>query len=324
MERPRHPLPAAFPHVGTPRSLPDSGNIRIPRNFIESLRLPRALADCTIHPPCGYPAWQKPTAVKTSIFAPIVIAAALPAASAALIYQDDFSGTSATALQGSVPDTRVAGEGGSATATWTAQASILFNGSNGASLVSEANASRAAYLPFTPQANFLYDYQISMAFAEVNSASRSMQMGFFGSANPGMTTALTSSNTQGPVIFFRNAGTYVARGAGGTDITGFNGSVPGAAVTAIHTFRITLDTSQAQWVMRTYFDGVEFGGGHTFSTNPTIGAVGFSVNASNSLNAAGTFSNLSLTATAIPEPTAQAILALCLMMPVMRRVRRSA
>lgn len=260
--------------------------------------------------------------MKTPIVVSLVIAAALPAASAAIIYQDDFSGTAASALQGSIPDTRLAGEGGSASATWTAQASILFNGSNGVSLASEANASRAAYLPFTPQVNFLYDYQISMAFAEVNSASRSMQMGFFGSATPGVTTALTSSNTQGPVIFFRNAGTYVARGAGGTDITGFNGSVPGAAVTAIHTFRITLDTSQAQWVMRTYFDGVEFGGGHTFSTNPTIGAVGFSVNASNSLNAAGTFSNFSLSATPIPEPSQLAFLSLCSLLPVMRRRRK--
>ena len=263
--------------------------------------------------------------MKTPVFASLIIAAALPAATAAMIYQDDFSGTAGTDLNGSIPDTRLAGEGGSSTATWTANTIIDFNGANGAALASEGNLSRSAYLPFTPQTNFLYDYRVSMAFAEVINTTRSMQMGFFGSPPPSVTTALTTNASQGPVIFFRNNGTYVARAVGNAAPPDFNGNVPAADVVNVHTFRITIDTSQEFWVMRTYFDGVEFGNGHTFATNPTIGGVGFAVNTSGTTatNAAGTFSDFRLTATAIPEPSVLALLSICSIFPLLRRRGKS-
>jgi len=266
---------------------------------------------------------EKPTAMKTPVVL-LIVAAAIPTASGTVIYQDDFSGSAATPIHNTRPDVQLDFAGASPTASWSANSIILSNGANGASLVSEGNTSRSASLPFTPQVNYLYDYQISMSFAEANTATRSMQMGFFGTASPGQNTALTSSNTQGPVIFFRNAGSYVARAAGSTELTGFSGTTPAAGVTGLHTLRITLDTSQTQWVMRTYFDGVEFGGGHTFTTNPTIGAVGFAVNTSGNFNAAGTFSNFSLSATAIPEPAAPLLLSFGLATTLARRTRKRA
>ena len=249
----------------------------------------------------------------------------LSSASAVIIYQDNFSGTAGTGITTSQPDVRLAYGGASSSATWTANSIIRFNGSDGAALASEGNESRAAYLPFTPQANFLYDYQVSVTFAAEVNATRSLQMGFFGSSNPSVTGALTGSATHGPVIYFRNNGTYAGRAIGSTDLANFSGSIPPTDVDNLHTLRITLDTSQSSWVMRTYFDGVEFGTGHAFATNPTIGAVGFAVNSSNvggsgaSTNAAGTFSDFSLSATPIPEPSHLALLSLC---PVLLGFRR--
>lgn len=277
---------------------------------------------CVRHPP-------PPTAMtKTFSVLSAVTAFLISSVSAVIIYQDDFNGTPGEDVHNSIPDVRLSYAGASSTATWSANTIFDFATGGGAVLVAEGSTSRSAYLPFIPQTNFLYDYQISMSFTEVINASRSMQMGFFSNPTPNLTTALTSNASQGPVIFFRNAGSYVARAVGNADITGFSSSMSGANVTNLHTFRITLDTSQTQWVMRTYINGSELGSGYTFPANPNIGAVGFSVNSSMSgtgtptLNAAGTFSNMTLSATPIPEPSHLALLSLCPLLLGLQRVRK--
>jgi hypothetical protein len=232
---------------------------------------------------------------KTHIILTLSLLAAgiVPATATTVIYQDDFSGTAATGIHGSVPDVRPGSQ------TWSAHAGVTFGPSGGA-FIAASSTSRNAYLPFTPEAGHLYDLRVTVAFATTSTQTRSMQMGFFGSASPLTDSSLTDSASNGPVIFLRNVGTYEARVAGNSSLAGFNGTLTDAAILP-HVLRITLDTSGAQWFMRAYIGDQQIGSGTSFAPK-TIGAVGFSVNTSSSINASGTFSNFILTSEVIPEP----------------------
>jgi hypothetical protein len=236
--------------------------------------------------------------MKSLLSSSLLFSAAATGLAATTIYSDDFSGVAGADLTGSAPDIRPGSQ------TWTANLGFDFTGSNGTNTVA-GSVSRAAYLPFVPQSGFVYELSVTMAFATTGSQSRSLQMGFFSSGTPGLTTAITSG-ANGPAIFLRQVGTYEARAVSNTSLPGFTGTVGGANVTTPQTFRITLDTSGSDWVMRTYLGATEIGTGHTYTGgNPSIASVGLSVNTSGDpgASAEGTFSNFSLTSTPIPEPS---------------------
>lgn len=88
----------------------------------------------------------------------VVMTFSLHAMAATLIYQDDFSGSGATELNGLAPDTATGLLGGSAGAVW--QANTIFK-ANGTSLTTAAGAG-SAYLPFAPVSGYVYTISIDI------------------------------------------------------------------------------------------------------------------------------------------------------------------
>lgn len=238
--------------------------------------------------------------------------------SAATYYQDDFSGTAGSPLNGTAPDVRPG------TQTWSANSFFTLTGTPSANVAAD-NSGRGAYLPFVPQNGFLYDLRVTVKFAAEINQSRSLQLGFLEFEPAGATGRVVATGDGGPAFFLRNNGTYQARYDGGLPSAASmpEGSISPTLVDEPHTMRLTLDTSGTAWVMRAYFDGIEVGTAFTYATNPTnILAVGISANASNSVGATGEFTNFILTADAIPEPSAAFLLSAGLCSVMLRRRRQ--
>lgn len=247
--------------------------------------------------------------------AALAIAILSPAASAAIVYADDFSGAAGTDLDGTAPDIRPGNQ------TWTANSLFDFNGAAGVTATA-STAVRGAYLPFTLVAGFVYELQVTLKFAAVAASSadtRSLQVGFLEIA-PGTTanTSPVASGSGGPAFFLRQNGTYESRADGG--VTGNSGTLA-TLVTDPHTVRLVLDTSQAAWVLRSYLDGVQIGGAQTYGTNPALLSIGLSANTSGGVGAVGDFSNFSFSAEAVPEPAAGLLMATSLGTLALRRRR---
>lgn len=84
----------------------------------------------------------------------IAIVAGGPAASGAIIYQDNFDGSASTNLNGLAPD--VDNNGG--TNTWEAYSGFKANGT-----LPSASVNQGAWLPFVPQAGNVYQLSVSLA-----------------------------------------------------------------------------------------------------------------------------------------------------------------
>ena len=88
----------------------------------------------------------------------MVMAFSFNAMAATLIYQDDFSGSGSTNLNGLAPDTATGLLGGSAGATWLANP--IFK-ADGTSSLATASAG-SAYLPFSPVSGYVYTISIDI------------------------------------------------------------------------------------------------------------------------------------------------------------------
>ncbi|WP_269542001.1 PEP-CTERM sorting domain-containing protein [Cerasicoccus fimbriatus] len=227
------------------------------------------------------------------------------AAHAVFLYQDSFSGSSATALNTTAP---VANTGvilganhGTSNANWNADVSWKADGSN--ALTNDGSA----FLPFTPQNGFIYDLSLQvdptaggsdwMAIAFTQSANASQRI--FDSGSTAWMLQRADRTGTDPIQTFTGPGT-----AGGQNYN------PDPDLFGFVTLHVQLDTTQPNWRATWYVDEVgAIRTTHTYGTNPTINYIGFG-----KFNSAiGTVDNLSLTVTAIPEPSEIAAIGLAML-----------
>jgi len=182
---------------------------------------------------------------------------------AVIIYQDTFARTGAlngNQLGVASGFTGTGTLGGSTTAAWKANSGEGYNSPNGITLdgaVASRVANDHAFLPFTPQSNFVYTYTLDI------DAGAGSQWGAFGfSKNNNVNTTPGNSNT-GPadignsiVGWMLQRADGVASGTNDALYTGANYGAPTVAVgrgtTGWNTLSLVLDTTAAQWTVQFY------------------------------------------------------------------------
>ncbi|MHB1158148.1 MAG: hypothetical protein ACYC26_15080 [Phycisphaerales bacterium] len=218
--------------------------------------------------------WKSCASVLTGVAAAIGIAAS---SHATVIYSDDFSGLSTANLNATTPDTRPGAETWIAHTPWKADGSIAPGG-----------PTAFAYLPFTPQTGNLYSLQLTIT--TLTAGNSWMALGFTSQGADGANNSLL---TYGQPWILQSATNAVSRTLGSAD-PAFHG-----AFTNPVTVTINLDTQNAQWQAEWFINGVSKRT-YTYTTNPTITAVGFGTQ-TNGGAAGGTVDNFSLT-NSVPEP----------------------
>lgn len=211
-------------------------------------------------------------------------------ASAAIIYSDDFSGSSGANLNGTAPDVRPG------TQTWTAATAIKADGS--VSGVGHASA----YLPFNPVAGNVYTMSVDVNVTG-GTGGNWFALGFaaddeiFGWHS-------TSANPTAWIL---------ARHPGQSDSQSFLGPNTGGdanhAAISNGNLKVVLDTTLPLWKVDWYINNVSVRS-TSFTSNPTINYVGLT----RADNAVGLFDNFSLStpspAAAVPEPSSLTLLAI--------------
>jgi hypothetical protein len=245
-------------------------------------------------------------------------------AGADVIYQDSFSGAAGTALGTNVPTVASGLDGGTAGAAWQANTATAsdpdaiwkYSGSNSVSIVSpngtgarDTNLIANAFLPFVPQAGFIYDLEATLTVPSGGSDNGHwVGLAFANFENGGTgggSSALSNCGPTGLVIVrdaVNGASMNIFEGAGGGTGGSTNFSIPGGIGAAV-TLDIILDTTgglSAQ-TMSWEIDGTLVGGPVALASNPAINYVTFGDDTAPS----GTVSGFSLTA--VPEPGALAL-----------------
>lgn len=120
----------------------------------------------------------------------------------------------------------------------------------------------------------------------------------------------TSGNWAG-LLFKPAAGSPIWAGFGGSgvgtmlDVDESWPNVGGLGSNGSGTYMIRLDTTGAKWTTSYFFNGIQKGSTHTWTTPPAINGVGF-ISYNNTGTSAGSFSNFSLTAFQASAPTSPA------------------
>ena len=201
-------------------------------------------------------------------------------ASASIIYQDNFTGSSGSPLNGTTPTTDTN------RATWTADSNWSANGS----VTVTSNSSQqypSAHLPFVPSAGNVYTLS-----ATLSPTTNWISIGFEGSSGSPWTAP--------------SLAVYVVLTSGGYGRTIFNGGVYGSPIYSGvgKTAQVVLDTTGIDWTATTSYAGtvaytVTYTGASGANPNPTgISMVNF-----NDQQASGQVGSFSLTSTSVPEPT---------------------
>ena len=233
-------------------------------------------------------------------------------ANGAVIYHDDFSGSSDTALNGQAPDIRPGSETWTTPTTtgtfWKADGTIHITGA--------AHLNRAAYLPFTPTAGKIYTLEAEMD--PVATENNSIQtLGFIGAVtnidNAGSSGAFASASSPGvawTILRGNRSLMQFVEGPAFSNQTNVNTGVPSGTVK----FTIILDTTPTNWTADFYVNDVHIPAAtKTFGINPTINFVGFyGRNATTSATSSQLHGNMfSFTLSdnsEIPEPSTWALL----------------
>jgi hypothetical protein len=229
-------------------------------------------------------------------------------ANAAVIYSDDFSGSGASGLHDTTPDTTTGG------VKWVAASNYKADGSSTA--LNQATMS----LAFTPVDGLVYTLDAQF---ETIDGGQWVQFGF-GNGQP--TTGVNWSGRAWNLLRASSDTTNVHSTYG----SGFGGAGPWTSLGLLRydddmDVRIVLDTTAATWTARYYAKAGNVG---TYTeviaaakdiTDETIDAIGFST--FNSGDNSVEFNSFSLTV--IPEPATMSLLALGGLGVLARRRRRS-
>jgi len=237
--------------------------------------------------------------MKTLFATSAILALAAVSVQATTIYQDDFSGADTDPLNGTTPDTTTTSN------TWLASTDWLANGT-AVTGVNTATNDDNAFLAFTPSAGNIYT--LSATMSTPTTPGTWVAIGFTETANlEGSGNAfwqnIATTNSTVPWLLYRNStniDTFL--GASPSWITEDEGDVAGPV-----TFSIVLNTEGAAWTAEWFVNGGSVRGPVALSSNPTgINYVGLGRDNGTS----ATFTDFTLTAAAVPEPTSLALLGL--------------
>lgn len=255
------------------------------------------------------------------------VIALAPFLHADVIYQDNFSGASGTALGGNVLPVDSGLDGGTAGATWQANTTTASNpdaiwqysGSNSASILSpngtgarDTNLIADALLPFTPQAGYVYDLEATITVPS-GGTDNGHWLGlafenFENGGTGGGAAALSNDGATGLAIVrdavSSGASLNIFQGAAGGTGGQANYNIPGGVGTPV-TVDVLLNTlgGLSDETIDWEINGVSVGAPVTLSGNPAINYVAFGDDTAPS----GTVTNFSLTAT-VPEPASLGLL----------------
>lgn len=239
---------------------------------------------------------------KGVVLATICAGLALSDGIAEVIYQDNFDGSSADALNGTAPDERPGSE------TWTAAAFFKDNGSYSVSGGSSANAT--AILPVSIEAGKTYTISVDVDMASWDSTGNWTGLAFWN--NTGGTGNAPTVTGNSPAALGLNA-------AGGLKAyhTGANLVGQGTGYGQSQTLRIKLITyaDATPWEAEYYAGDTQLWS-HEFSSNPTVTRVVIGTGGTGT-ELSGTFDNFSLTV--IPEPATFGLFGLVLMVALTLR-----
>jgi hypothetical protein len=265
-------------------------------------------------------------------------------ARADVIYQDNFSGgSSGTTLASDSSSLVATGLDGGSVTTWTVtagstDATWLYSGSDSVTISSpngdggrDTGLITNAYLPFTPQAGYIYTLQSTFQVAAAGTDNHWCGLSFISTLNGGNggAEALSNDEPTGLVIVRDGNGTTTTYGPGQTadqiDVfeaasggtggdTAFN--IPGG-IGATVTISEVLNTMGASDTLTWYINGTNVGATTTLSGNPAINYVAFGDDTAPS----GVVSAFSLTA--VPEPGTLSLLGLSGLLAFKRRRKRA-
>ena len=226
------------------------------------------------------------------------IALAASQAAAAVIYQENFSGTGA-ALNGKAV--------GPTAANWAAGSVYLDNGI--VDTVVGTATGQAAHLPFTPEAGKVYTLKVSI----VNKFADWIAVGFFPAVPSGGSWTATNASMR-----HSNANGYAwgltRNNATANDQEFFNGNNTNNPLAGVNgdlvnpqfavDFKIVLDTTAATWTATYFLDGVQRGTTQNLpaGANTGIGGVGFSRTSNSTAGTGGSVRGFELSV--VPEPAA--------------------
>ncbi len=224
-----------------------------------------------------------------------------------IIYQDSFTGSATTPLNGAVPTI----DNGTS-ATWTADnsgssAGYIGFADNGYTTEGLGSGGGAAYLKFTPVSGNIYTLSAGLnAITGANPGTGNdwLSIGFLKTPNTvGRFDAPTSEGAYAWALLRTVANTPVAGQQDGTLFTGPGVDTYGQnfnnAVAGVNTLSTVLNTGGSTWTWQLFLNGAAVSPIKAFPTNPTITAVGIG-NDGSVIN--GQFSNFELTSSPVPEP----------------------
>ncbi len=245
----------------------------------------------------------------------VVLAAGLAgtASASTIIYQDSFSGSNSTPLNGAAP---TVDKGQSA--TWTANTYAVWSdsGYTNYNLDQSGKTRDSAYLGFTPTSGQIYTLSATLTITSGVSGG-TLDIGFPGNIQAGTNTAGGTSTlntgwdwpsnitnvSPSPWVLLGDSGSgYYFTGPGENGGSPFSSSA--AAVGSANDISIVLNTAAAAWTYQAFDNGVAESPIVAFTTNPTITAVGLQ-----NAGVIGTVGNFELASSPVPEPATLGLLA---------------
>ena len=239
-----------------------------------------------------------------------------------VIYQDNFSGSSSTPLNGAAPKT----DNGSST-TWTAttngtNSSFYDNGS-----ASETSATGAlGYLNFTPASGNVYTLSATLSLPTSSADTTSGEtnwnwfaVGYASSVDTSSGATFNSGSSPNPYAWVEVYAPVDNLGFAGEGFEGPNSSTPAQAFSTpsgqsdtAQQISIVLDTGPATWTYQFFDDSTAVSSVESFSSNPAITAVGLCLQGSPNWSSpvTGNVSNFSLTSSPVPEPATLGLMVL--------------
>lgn len=234
-----------------------------------------------------------------------------------IIYQDSFPGTATTSLNGAAPTI----DYGTST-TWTANTYAVWSdsGYTNYTLDQSGKTRDSAYLGFTPTSGQVYTLSATLTITSVDpgpgASNDFLDIGFPGNIQAG-TNSLGGTSTlntgwdwpasisnvyASPWVLLRGSGggSYVT----GPNTTGIVSLSSAAAIGSANNIAITLNTGASAWTYQVFDNGNPVSPVVTFTTNPTITAIGLQ-----NAGVIGTVSNFELTSSPVPEPASLALFA---------------
>lgn len=259
-----------------------------------------------------------PIPVKAQLLSLSFTLFALPTASAAVIYQHNFSGSPGNTLNGVALDTANGTLGGTAGATWLANADRYFADGT----ITSTASSASTYVPFVPVSGYEYTITLNVDITSASSTNWVALSLFNGTPNTG--GAFNTVSTTYASIGRRHS---TASDSSGTDLLRWQGPSNGGTnlhinepQTGIWNISILLNTTNPanwtfQWLMQGDNNTEHLTGSYNLGTT-TISHIMIS----NTVNVSADLSGFSVTA--IPEPGLTLLSSLGTGLLAFRRARR--